>query len=389
MAFFTVALQAGDMTDSVPTSDYERYGVSPDRGFVPDTAPLTSLGDDVHPSLARLDDVASTLPERLDEGSLRETLDAASTPPVAAVDGLSVRETRRVYGVCGFLASAYVHHLDAPRVGYVPESVAVPLVAAADELGRTPMLAYDSYVLENWAHDGDPDDPVAIDVPTTFSGLPDEEWFVAVHVAIETTAGPAVAAVGEAQQGMRKDDNARVLGAMETIADAVERVAVTLRRMPDGNDPDVYGAGFRPYLTSFNGVEYRGTDLTGTQSFRGGSGAQSSLFPALDGVLGIDHGDGPLITHLRTLREDMPPDHRAFVEAAESGPSLRSYVKASGDPDLRAAYDECIDRTVEFRELHVDVVETYLSGGDEEGTGGTPYVSFLDGFTEDTREARL
>jgi len=381
------------MSEHVETLDHGQFGVSPERGFLPDAEPLASLGAAAHPRLRRLDAVGDDLPTLLDDDRLRPTVRNLEPPPPEVFDDLSRRELYRVYTVAGFLANAFVHETDAPNVDAIPAGVAVPLYEATDRLDRTPILSYDAYVLHNWTRE-DPDggtSPTNVAPLTRFFDIQDERWFVAVHVAIESAAGPAIAAIGDAQQGVRDADEERVREALETTADALADVTRILDRMPERNDPEVYGQGFRPYLGSLSGVRYEGVDaLDGPQSFRGASGAQSSVFPALDAALGVDHGDNPLVDHLLELRRDMPPGHRAFVEAADRGPDVRDFAATAGD-DLREAYDDCIERMVTFREHHVDVVETYLVGeiDDQEGTGGTPFGRYLSTFTDDTRDAGL
>ncbi|WP_458188291.1 indoleamine 2,3-dioxygenase [Haladaptatus sp. NG-WS-4] len=381
------------MTERVDTLDHERFDISPDHGFLPDTEPLSAFGTDAPSHLRRLDELGHALPDLLERGELRPAVEALETPDRALFDELTDRELVRVYSVTGFLANAYVHQDDTPVADSIPTGIAVPLYESTSRLGCTPVLSYDAYVLHNWVREdpGRPMTPHNVRTITNFFAPGDERWFIAIHVAIESAAGPAIAAIGEAQQGVVEDDSTRVLRALRTIEDSLHDITTALDRMPEHNDPETYGRAFRPYLRSLSGVEYEGVpELDGPQSFRGASGAQSSLFPALDAVLGIDHGDNPLVDHLHTLRGDMPRAHRAFVEAAEAGPDLHEYV-ANADDGLREAYNECIDRMITFREHHVDVVETYLTKplGERKGTGGTPHSRYLGSFTEDTREKRL
>ncbi|WP_327053901.1 PrnB family protein [Halomicrococcus gelatinilyticus] len=381
------------MSEQVETLDHEQFGVSPERGFLPDIDPLASLETAGHPRLRRLETAGDDLSNLLERDRLGPTVRNLEAPPPGAFDDLSRRELHRVYTVAGLLANAYVHRNDAPTVDAIPAGVAVPLYEATDRLGRTPVLSYDAYVLHNWTREdtNGGTSPPNVAPLARFFDVQDERWFVAVHVAIESAAGPAVGAIGDAQQGVRDDDEERVREALGTIADALDDVTRILDRMPERNDPEAYGQGVRPYLGSISGVRYDGVDaLDGSQSFRGASGAQSSIFPALDAALGVDHGDNPLVDHLLELRRDMPPGHRAFVEAADRGPDVRDFAATAGD-DLREAYDDCIDRMVTFREHHVDVVETYLVGqvDEQEGTGGTPFGRYLTSFIDDTREAGL
>lgn len=380
------------MNARVATLDYERFDVSPRRGFVPDTDPLTALGSDAHPTLRRLDDLGATLPDRLEDGTLRETLSDLEAPPTALFDDLSRPELVHVYRLAGFLANTAIHSPEG-RVGdTIPAGVAVPLYESTARLGRTPVLSYDGYVLHNWTRVDDSGGfrPDNLDTLTTFVDLPDETWFIAIHVAIEAAAGPAIGAIGEAQQAVSDDDPHAVREALGRMTDAVATVDAVLGRMPERNAPENYGHTFRHYLKPLVEVEYEGVDeLDGPQSFRGASGAQSSLFPALDAALGVDHGDNPLVDHLRTLRADMPPEHKAFITATAEGPSIRDYV--AGDDRLVAAYNECLDRMVDFRDRHTGIVSQYLTVplGEDTGTGGTPHGRFLDMFTTDTAATRL
>lgn len=381
------------MNTPVATVDYERFAVSPRRGFVPDVEPLTSLGSARHPTLRRLDELGTQLPARLDDGTLRDSLRELDAAPETVFDDLSRSELLRVYTVSGFLANAAIHSPDGPVADTIPAGVAVPLYESTARLGRTPVLSYDGYVLHNWArlNEGRGFTPDNLQSLTTFVDLPDETWFIAIHVAIEAAAGPAIGAIGEAQQAVRDDDADRVRDALETMTEALTVVDETLGRMPEHNAPENYGHTFRHYLKPLVEVEYEGVDaLSGPQSYRGASGAQSSLFPALDAALGVDHGDNPLVTHLRTLRRDMPPEHRAFIEAVDDGPTIREYV-AAGDDTLRTAYNDCLDRMVSFRDRHTAIVSQYLTVplGEDTGTGGTPHGRYLEMFTEDTRACLL
>ncbi|WP_458210809.1 indoleamine 2,3-dioxygenase [Haladaptatus sp. NG-SE-30] len=381
------------MIERVETLDYERFDISPEHGFIPSVEPLTTFGPDTHPHLAALDELGHDLPGLLERDQLRPEVRTLDSPPTDIFDDLTDRELVRVYSVSGFLANAYVNKADAPVADTIPAGVAVPLYESTKRLGRTPVLSYDGYILHNWVRD-DPDrglQPHNIRTVTNFFEPEDEQWFVAIHIAIESAAGPAIAAIGDAQQGIRDDDSSRVLRALRTMEDSLHDITCVLDRMPEHNDPERYGRGFRPYLRSLSSVEYEGVEeLTGPQSYRGASGAQSSLFQTLDSALGIDHGDNPLVNHLHVLRGDMPPEHRAFIEAVEGGPDIRDYAE-NADDTVRKAYNECIDRLVTFRDHHIDVVEQYLTKPLDEttGTGGTPYGRYLGTFTDDTRESRI
>ena len=65
----------------------------------------------------------------------------------------------------------------------------------------------------------------------------------------------------------------------------------------------------------------------------GETGAQSSIIPCLDAVLGIQHAQGWLVDYLRIMRAHMPPAHRRFIAAIEVGHALAlciSYCRLVG-----------------------------------------------------------
>lgn len=378
----------------VDTLDHDQYDVSRDRGFLPDFDPLTTFGDDAPQCLQELGALARALPDLLDDDELRPRLRRVDPPDGDVFDDLSRRELLRAYSVAGFLASAHVHKIGAPTESSIPGGVAVPLYEAADRLDRPPILSYDGYALYNWAFE-DADRgfmPHNIATITNFVTMLDEQWFIVIHVVIEARAAPALAAIGDAQQGVVDGDDGRVLQALRTMEDALHGIVEALDRMPEHNDPGNYGPSFRPYIKPFEGVTYEGVDaLDGPQSYRGETGAQSSLFPALDAALTVDHDENPLVKHVRDMREYMPPRHRAFIDAIDDGPDVRAYVADRANDALVEAYNSCIEELIEFREIHAGYAREYIMErvGDEEGTGGTPYGPFLDNLIDDTRARTL
>src|SRR5262249_33352288 len=145
-----------------------------------------------------------------------------------------------------------------------------------------------------------------------FLGGIDEEWFVLVHVEIEARAARAIRAIRPAQQGVADDDPQSVEAALSEISRALDEMNATMARMPERCDPYIYFHRVRPYLYGWkdqpalpNGLVYAGVDrFQGLpRKWRGETGAQSSIVPALDAALGIVHQDDPLRTYLNELRE--------------------------------------------------------------------------------------
>jgi len=381
-----------------PVPDPRAHGVSRARGFLPDDDPLLAFDDDPVPpgaddALDALDALAAALPDLLADGGLRERTRALDPIDPAAVDDLTDRQVVRLRQVAGFLASAHVHAVDREPVDAIPAGVAVPLSEASARLDRKPMLAYDTQALHNWRV-RDPADGFAVenlDALVSFTALDDERWFYAVHVAIEAAAGRALVAAADAHRGVRDDDRAVVEGACREIAESLGECTRVMQRMTEGNDPAVFATEYRPYFDGFDDVRYEGVGpLDGPQSFRGGSGAQSSVMPALDGALAVDHAATTLIDHLRDMRAYMPPEHRALVAAFEAADGLRAYV-ADSDPTVVDAYNDAVDALHDFRKVHLSQVVQYIvaATGDATGTGGTDFMRFLGTMRDETADTGL
>ena len=157
-----------------------------------------------------------------------------------------------------------------------------------------------------------------------------------------------------AQKAVAQDSPSAVAAELAIIASTLATLHGILQRMPERCDPYVYYRRVRPYLHGWadhpslpDGVAYEGVAAYGgaPQKFRGETGAQSSIIPSLDAALKIVHADDPLRRYLREMLDYMPPQHRAFIRAIESGPCVRDYVVRCGSahPELRDAYNAAIE----------------------------------------------
>jgi len=176
----------------------------------------------------------------------------------------------------------------------------------------------------------------------------------------------------------------------------------SLRRMPERCDPYIYFSRVRPFIHGWkdhpalpSGVVYEGVaELPGAQRLRGETGAQSTIVPVLDALLGVAHAPDPLREYLDEMRDYMPPRHRAFLEHVESGGgSVRSAVRElrAQRPELAETYDACLRWLEAFRTLHLDYAARYIhaqAGGganpSDVGTGGTPFMKYLAKHRDET-----
>jgi indoleamine 2,3-dioxygenase len=270
------------------------------------------------------------------------------------------------------------------------------------------VLSYASYALDNWRR-LDPNAPIELGnivlLQNFLAGL-DEEWFILIHVDIEAKAARAIRQIPTAIRAAESGDLPTLTDALREVAAALEAMYAVLARMPEACDPYIYYHRVRPYIHGWknnpalpNGVVYEGVEAYGgqPQQFRGETGAQSSIIPTLDGLLGIQHADDPLKTYLMEMRLYMPPAHRRFLEAVEARSRVREVVQASGDPTLRDAYNACVDGIQRFRALHLEYAAQYIykqqakdaKNPTRVGTGGTPFMKYLKKHRDESGAHRL
>ncbi len=354
-------------------------------GFLPNHEPATAFRR--HPELAVLDGLGRDLPSLLHEPSFRTFAREIHVPswPAQATIGDDLAEMRLYYVRLGFLASAYVNQVGQDRARVLPRNIAVPLDRVCKLLGRPPILSYDGYALFNWKR-FDKTRPIAlgnIDTIQDFVHLYDEHWFILVHVEIEAIAACILTAIDRAQTALRQKDRAALNDAIRRIGASVWSQAGVLRRIPEKMDPSLYYRTFRPYITFFEGVLYEDVEPQ-PASYRGETGAQSSIMPTLVAFMKIPHQPSGLTNHLRDMRAYMPAEHRAVIEEVERIPSVREI--ADKEP-----FNDALEAIATFREVHYGFAQEYINKWvtDPRGTGGTPYMQWLKQLIEETRAAKI
>lgn len=341
---------------------FTRYGFLPH----PDPVQRFPSGSD----LARLDDLGRDLPSLLEDRNARTFLANFRVPEPPAVADLAA--LRLYYVRLGFVASGFINQVGVAPATVLPKNLAVPFCLAAKLLDRPPILSYDGYALYNWKR-FDPTGPIAlgnIDTLQNFIHLYDEHWFILVHVEIEAIAAEILAAIDDSS----KDVNA----ALSRIAEAMRRQVAVLKRIPEKMDPHVYYRSFRPYIRFFENVVYEGVGES-PASYRGETGAQSSVMPALVAFMKIPHQPTMLTDHLADMRRFMPREHRELLAEIAAMPDPR--------PANREPYNAVLEAMAQFREVHFGWADLYIHQrvADPRGTGGTPYRQWLQQLIDETR----
>jgi indoleamine 2,3-dioxygenase len=371
------------------------------RGFLPVQDPLTHLPR----VFDAWESVASGLPKLLASDQVRRTI--AQLPPFPIEDINSDRERERAMVLLSYLGHAYVWGESRPAL-ILPARLAVPWHEIAQSLGRPPVLSYSSYALHNFFR-FDPSREIEcgnLGLIQNFLGGMDEEWFILIHVEIERKAAPAMAVLHDCLDAAEAGEGERLEALLAQVESSLRSMQTTLRRMPEWCDPYIYYHRVRPYIHGWKnhpdlpeGVIYEGVDAYGgrPQQFRGETGAQSSIVPALDAMLGVTHYEDALSLYLQEMRTYMPPAHRGFIESLGRRVPVRAFVQRSGGQGLTSAFNACAGALEDFRSLHLEYAASYIfhqaqtnpKNPHAVGTGGTPFMDYLKKHRDETGRSRL
>lgn len=375
-----------------------------DRGFLPNQDPLAGVPDS---DFNTVEAFAYELPNLVDSGRFREqfgyTNEAGLYPKGFSwsdfTQAANPRSLEAVFRLYCYLASSWVHARGTkptPDPKVIPAAISRPLVRLARQLKMPPILAYRSYCLNNWKRI-DPTGPIALGNIAliqnfTHEAKKDEDWFILVHVDIEAKANDALHAlatlnkVGPFSFGDMSD-------ALDKLHGSLVGMNAAMDRMPEQCSPDVYYDKVRPYIFGFNGVVYDKCYDNEPMTFRGETGAQSTIVPAVIAGLGIRHKDSMLTKHLEEMKDYMPVEHRAFLkECADKGLQTRDWIGQYGrmghpGKALPEKYNACVEEVIKFRKTHLDYAVQYIHKKVENpnGTGGTPYMKWLAELVEETK----
>lgn len=357
------------------------YGI---RGFLPEQDPLNSFPADSPYKV--LDDIGKDLPSLLHDSHFRSYARTLNIPSWQdGADDKNLPALRLYYLRMGFLASAYINQVGEDVCHVLPANISVPLAQACKLLERPPILSYDGYALYNWRR-FQTDRPIELgnlDTLQNFVHLYDEHWFILVHVEIEAIAADILAAIARIDKDLKTVPEPDIEADLWRIAAAIGRQVNVLKRIPEKMDPKLYYKTFRPYIRFFENVVYEGVNQQAID-FRGETGAQSSIVPVLVKFMKIPHQSSILTKHLEDMRRYMPKRHRLYIEQAASMPSIKR-------TEYREPFNTILDNMIEFRKIHYGWANEYIHKHvkDPRGTGGTPYMQWLNQMIMETETYKL
>jgi indoleamine 2,3-dioxygenase len=372
-----------------------------DRGFLPTEDPITRLPKPFDP----WEEVAHQLPKLLATDQIHRTI--RDLPPFPLDEVHERRELERAMLLLSYLGHTYVWGGSRPET-VLASRLAVPWHHVAEKLGRPPVLSYGSYALHNFFR-FDPTREVEcgnVALIQNFLGGLDEEWFILIHVDIERKAAPAIEALHSCIDLAETGEAEQLEALLGVVASSLHSMHTTMLRMPEHCDPYIYYHRVRPYIHGWKnhpdlpeGVVYEGVEAYGgrPQQFRGETGAQSSIVPALDATLGVTHQQDALNLYLQEMRTYMPPEHRAFIESLENKTPVRPFVQRCGRPSLTSIFNTCTEAVEKFRSLHLEYAAKYIfhqaqtdpKNPHAVGTGGTPFMQYLKKHRDETGQNRL
>jgi indoleamine 2,3-dioxygenase len=373
------------------------FGITEEFGYLPTYDPAQSLSA----GNEEWDQFGKDLPKLLMGTSFRSRVKALPKFNIEKLSGEA--EVQRAMLILSYIGQAY-QWSENTAAHVMPANLAMPWYEVGKLVGRPPILSYQSYASDNWRRFYKGGDIACgnIGLLQCFLGGQDEEWFILIHIEIEKKAGKALKAIEDAQHAVLENDAERVEAALIKLRNALAAMYEVLGRMPERCDPYIYFHRVRPYIFGWrnnpslpDGVIYEGVDeYKGVgQNFRGETGAQSAIIPAMDGILGIEHERDELREYLMEMRTYMPPKHVAFIEAVEAGPSVRNFAISAKRSSLTNVFNESVELVAKFRAMHLEYAGTYIHAQAQAtpgnpsavGTGGTPFMTYLRKHRDETK----
>ena len=312
------------------------------------------------------------------------------------ISKLSLSELERAMLLYSYIGHAYMWGKSKVE-NVIPIQISKTWYEISKKLDRPPILSYASYALNNWKI-ADPDKPFDVEnisIMQNFLGGVDEDWFIMIHVAIEYEAKEILSNLKSYFLEKNLDQTY-----LQKALDSIKKINSIMNRMPEKCDPFIYYNRVRPYIFGWknnpatpDGVIYEGVDAYNgePQLFRGETGAQSSIVPALDALLGVTHSNDPLREYLDEMRLYMPKEHRELLNGLDEW-SNNERTKLNINEESVEIINELIKEVHTFRDKHLEYARVYIyeqsltnnSNSNIVGTGGTPFMKYLDKHLQET-----
>ena len=360
-----------------------------ESGFLPNkiSTLLSNEFDDV-------EHIAKNLPKILANNQIEyEVLNLETEKNIS---NLSIDELERAMLLYSYIGHGYIWGgTSIEKV--IPKNISKTWYKISQKLDRPPILSYASYALNNWKLQdvNKPFDLENIRILQNFLGGIDEDWFIMIHIAIEHEAKEILNNLKTYYLDQNEDQSY-----LENALVSIKKINQIMNRMPEKCDPFIYYNRVRPYIFGWknnpatpNGVIYEDVEEYGgnPQLFRGETGAQSSIVPALDALLGVTHSNDPLKEYLDEMRLYMPKEHRNLLNDLDQWSENNRSNSTTEDSSVVLS-DEIIKEVHAFRNKHLEYARIYIheqslsnqNNSNVVGTGGTPFMKYLDKHLQET-----
>lgn len=360
-----------------------------ESGFLPNkiSTLLSNEFDDV-------EHIAKNLPKILANNQIEDEVLNLETEK--DISNLSIDELERAMLLYSYIGHGYIWGgTSIEKV--IPKNISKTWYKISQKLDRPPILSYASYALNNWKLQdvNKPFDLENIRILQNFLGGMDEDWFIMIHIAIEHEAKEILNNLKTYYLDKNEDQSY-----LENALVSIKKINQIMNRMPEKCDPFIYYNRVRPYIFGWknnpatpNGVIYEGVEEYGgnPQLFRGETGAQSSIVPALDALLGVTHSNDPLKEYLDEMRLYMPKEHRNLLNDLDQW-SENNRSKSIREDSSVVLSDKIIKEVHAFRNKHLEYARIYIheqslsnqNNSNVVGTGGTPFMKYLDKHLQET-----
>ena len=360
-----------------------------ESGFLPNkiSTLLSNEFDDV-------EYIAKNLPKILANNQIKDEVLNLETEK--DISNQSIDELERAMLLYSYIGHGYIWGgTSIEKV--IPKNISKTWYKISQKLDRPPILSYASYALNNWKLQdvNKPFDLENIRILQNFLGGMDEDWFIMIHIAIEHEAKEILNNLKTYYLDKNEDQSY-----LEIALVSIKKINQIMNRMPEKCDPFIYYNRVRPYIFGWknnpatpNGVIYEGVEEYGgtPQLFRGETGAQSSIVPALDALLGVTHSNDPLKEYLDEMRLYMPKEHRNLLNDLDQWSENNRSNSITEDSSVVLS-DEIIKEVHAFRNKHLEYARIYIheqslsnqNNSNVVGTGGTPFMKYLDKHLQET-----
>lgn len=385
-------------------------------------------------------------------------------------DGLLLQALMRDYSI---LTSAYIleglekskfsdKNVKAPRT-VVPKNIAIPFNAVCRLLKEQSIMSYDSYCLSNCMSVLDPEPSTNnheqpnyastnwhwenLRLIRAFDGGPEEATFVLIHSEIESHTPKLIKSfnligkglgytnglTGAIEDSVSKDDEALkpsdpvdvmlVKDGLIMLKETMEAIVVSQLKMFNASNPKLYITRVRPWIFGWkgnpdlpDGVIFDGVNDNKPTFLRGETGAQSTIIPSMDVVLGVTHKRDALREMLAELEAFRPNPQcqwlsnlrkifwgedagaglaRVDENDASTAHLLKDTISNHPDANIRKELEDLLCDVTSlmwsFRDIHVTFADLYIARFTDRAlaTGGSPFKAYLRKHRAESEVANL